>query len=266
MYGALLRRDSEWDGLFFVAVKTTGIFCRSICPAKKPKRENVRFFRSTKDCLAAGFRPCKRCRPLEAGGAMPSWLAELMHHLDEDPLRRWTNQEIAQWGIEPKRVNRWFAEHHDMTFQRFLRIRRLTTALQQLSIGEDIDSVALNAGYESISGFRDAFQKAFGISPGAASTKDLPILVNRIPTPLGPMVVAADEQELLLLEFADRRMLETQFRRLAVRRKRSYCPGKMPSCKRPSGNWMNTFPAFGKHSNSLLPSKAPNFKRTYGKR
>lgn len=61
-WAAFLARDSAADGRFLVAVKTTGIFCRPVCPAR-PKRENIRFLESGEACLAAGFRPCKRCRP-----------------------------------------------------------------------------------------------------------------------------------------------------------------------------------------------------------
>lgn len=226
MYEALLRRDSEFNGVFFVAVKTTGIFCRPVCSAKKPRFENVRFFASTQECLAAGYRACKRCQPLEVAGAMPDWLVRLLAQVEQDPFRRWTNREIADMGVEPVRACRWFTHHHGMTFQRFLRIRRLTAALQQLSIGDDIDQVAFNAGYESLSGFREAFHRAFGMTPGTAQHEESPAMVNRIPTPLGPMVVIANENELLLLEFADRRMLETQIRRLATRRAIRFSPGE----------------------------------------
>ncbi|MBA3911289.1 MAG: hypothetical protein C0524_15815 [Rhodobacter sp.] len=72
LYQALLDRDPGFDGLF-VCVRTTGIFCRLTCPARKPKRENCDFRASVTECLAAGFRPCKRCHP--AGGQIFSPLA-----------------------------------------------------------------------------------------------------------------------------------------------------------------------------------------------
>lgn len=226
MYDALVNRDTSFDGIFYAAIKTTGIFCRPSCTARKPLASNVLYFSTVQDCLAAGYRACKRCRPLEVAGAMPNWLVELLKLLDSDPHRRWTNREIQEMGVEPSRVNRWFESQHGMTFQKYLRLRRLTQALHQLSLGEDMLQVAWNAGYQSLSGFREGFQKAFGITAGAAKTTSNPILVNRILTHLGPMVIAADDHELLLLEFADRRMLQTQFARLSSRKKIAIVPGE----------------------------------------
>ena len=228
MYRALLRRDSEYDGLFFVAVKSTGIFCRPTCPAKKPLRRNVSFFASAADALAAGYRACKRCRPLDAAGLAPDWLSELMERVDDDPLRRWTSREIRALGVDPVRANRWFKAHHGLTFLGYLRCRRLAGALAQLSVGDDPTAVAVDAGYESLSGFRDAFQKWFGPTPGRIDNGGPVLTVNRLPTPLGPMVAAADDQHLYLLEFADRRMLETQAKRLEARLKCRFVPGGNP--------------------------------------
>jgi len=225
MYRALLQRDAEYDGLFFVAVKTTGVFCRPTCHAKKPLRKNVVFLSSTAEALAAGFRACKLCRPMEVSGTMPSWLAGLMKRVDADPLRRWTDREIRAQGVDPARVSRWFKSNHGLTFHGYSRCRRLAGALAQLSVGDDPTTVALNAGYESLSGFRDAFQKWFGTTPGRIAGGGPLLTINRIPTPLGPMVAAADDEHLFLLEFADRRMLETQIKRLSKRLNCRFSPG-----------------------------------------
>ena len=68
MYRAVVARDGGYDGVFFTAVRTTGIFCRPTCSAKKPKPGNVEFFGTSRDALLAGYRPCLRCRPLEPRG------------------------------------------------------------------------------------------------------------------------------------------------------------------------------------------------------
>lgn len=226
MFRAVLERDRSYDGLFYLAVKTTGIFCRPICPAKKPLRKNVLFFRDARDALAAGYRACRRCRPLEAAGGMPSWLTGLMRAVEDDPQRRWTDQDIRRQGLDPARVSRWFKSNHGLTFHGYIRCRRLAGALAQLSVGDDPTRVALDAGYQSLSGFRDAFQKWFGAPPGQVNSGEQLLLVNRIPTPLGPMVVAADDAQLYLLEFADRRMLETQIKRLQARLDCRFSPGE----------------------------------------
>ena len=77
MWDAFERRDPEYDGIFFTAVTTTGIFCRPTCTAKKPARANVEFYSGARDALTAGYRPCKRCRPMK-NGAAPEWIAGLL--------------------------------------------------------------------------------------------------------------------------------------------------------------------------------------------
>lgn len=236
MYRAIQLRDSEYDGLFYTAVKTTGIFCRPVCPAKTPLEKNITFFQTSRDAVAAGYRACKRCRPLEVAGRMPVWLSDLVDHFETDPGRKWKDYDIRAFGVDPKRVRRWFQKNHGITFHSFLRSRRLSSALSQLSLGDDPTHVALGAGYESLSGFREAFQNWFGATPGRAKSnlkkgptpkKAIePLMVNRILTLLGPMVAVADDTRLYLLEFADRRMLETQFRRLSKRTSREIVPGE----------------------------------------
>jgi AraC family transcriptional regulator of adaptative response/methylated-DNA-[protein]-cysteine methyltransferase len=225
MYRAVVERDAEYDGIFFAAVKTTGIFCRPTCPARKPFQKNVLCYATAAEALAAGHRACRRCRPLETSGAMPDWLVHFMQQVDANPLRRWTDQNIRNQGIDPTRIYRWFKANHGMTFQSYSRCQRLAGALAQLSVGDDPTGVALDAGYESLSGFREAFQKWSGTTPGRIGQSDRLLIANRIPTPLGPMIAAADNDHLFLLEFADRRMLETQVRRLAGRLGCRFCPG-----------------------------------------
>ncbi len=89
MISAFLSRDGSCDGVFFTGVRTTGVFCRTTCPAKKPREENVEFFSSTQAALLAGFRPCKRCWPMEPSGpSRPAWLGDLMRDFDAEPGRR----------------------------------------------------------------------------------------------------------------------------------------------------------------------------------
>jgi AraC family transcriptional regulator of adaptative response/methylated-DNA-[protein]-cysteine methyltransferase len=226
MYQALCDRNTEYEGLFFVGVRTTGIFCRPTCPARKPKRENVDFFRTTADALSAGFRSCKRCRPLESLGAAPGWLGELLQIVDADPNRRWQDKDLKELKISPSRVRRWFKANHNMTFQAYLRSKRLANAMGQIST-ENINTTqaALANGYQSMSGFREAFKNWFGHVPSKSKTTSPPITMNRILTPLGPMVVATTETAICLLEFADRRMLETQLKRVQKAYETTFAPG-----------------------------------------
>ena len=216
MYRALCERDSEYDGLFFVGVRTTGIFCRTVCNARKPKRENIDFFRTVNDALSAGFRPCKKCRPLEAAGSTPDWLRPLLAEFEKDVSRRWTDSDIRNFNVEPVRVRRWFKQNHGMTFHGYMRSRRLSLAMGQIRVGKQTLDAAFDNGYESKSGFNAAFKKWSGLVPTASvKANGSPVFINRILTPLGPMVAAVADDKLCLLEFADRRMLETQLSRVA---------------------------------------------------
>jgi AraC family transcriptional regulator of adaptative response/methylated-DNA-[protein]-cysteine methyltransferase len=224
MHAALEERDASYDGVFVAAVKTTGIFCRPTCPARRPRPGNVVFFASAREALLAGFRPCRRCRPLEPRGARPTWLAPLLAEVERDPSRRWRDADLRARGLAPGRVRRWFVAHHRLTFQAYSRARRLAAALGSIRDGSDVTNAAFASGYESLSGFHEAFRNVLGRSP--TRMKDAPVLaVERIPTPLGPMVAAAGERALLLLEFADRRMLETQLRGLGRRLRCAFVPG-----------------------------------------
>lgn len=226
LFDAFVRRDPEYDGLFFAGVRTTGVFCRATCSARKPKVENVAFFEKTSDAILAGFRPCKRCHPMEASGKMPPWLQHVVQACEEEPGRNWKDSDIKRLGIDPRRVRRWFLTHHGITFHYYLRAQRLTKALGLLTLGKDVYQVALDAGYDSLSGFRTAFQQWFGFNAGTARSSENPLLVNRLVSPLGTLVVVCDEETVYLLEFADRKVLDTQFKKLAKLVPRSIAPGE----------------------------------------
>src|ERR1043165_3300287 len=78
MIRAFQSRDTSYQGVFFTGVRSTGIFCRVGCPARTPRENQLEFFSTTRDALFAGFRPCKRCRPIEAPGTAPQWLEGLL--------------------------------------------------------------------------------------------------------------------------------------------------------------------------------------------
>ncbi|HUF88877.1 MAG TPA: methylated-DNA--[protein]-cysteine S-methyltransferase [Gemmatimonadota bacterium] len=223
MWDAFERRDPEYDGVFVTGVTTTGIFCRPTCPARKPARGNVEFFPGARDALTAGYRPCKRCRPM-ANGAAPEWIAGLLDAVEADPSRRWRDADLRERGLEPERVRRWFKRHHGMTFHAYHRARRLGRAIGRLKDGAGPASAAYESGYESLSGFHEAFVRTTGTTPGRAAATE-PIVLHRLTTPLGPMIAGASETALFLLEFADRRMLETQIERVRAGTGRVAVPG-----------------------------------------
>jgi AraC family transcriptional regulator of adaptative response/methylated-DNA-[protein]-cysteine methyltransferase len=230
MVRAYLASDPSYDGVFYTAVKTTGIFCRPVCPARKPLPENVEFFRTAREALFSGYRPCKRCRPMEAAGAAPEWVRPLIEEIERDPSRRWRDSELRQFGVEPSPVRRWFAANYGMTFQAYTRARRLGSAFTQIRQVGDLMGAAFDAGYESQSGFREAFEKLFGCPPGRADSATC-VKTAWIETPLGPMVACATEQGICLLEFSDRRMLERQFAIVRRRYGAALVPGEAPAIR-----------------------------------
>src|SRR5580704_9407934 len=108
MMRAVDNRSSNYDGVFFVAVRTTGIFCRPSCPSRKALRRNRQFFSTIKEALFAGYRPCKRCRPLDVNGKSPPWVEQILGELELDPSYRWRDADLRKRAIDPTRARRYF--------------------------------------------------------------------------------------------------------------------------------------------------------------
>ena len=212
-YRALLAKDPSYVGIFYVGVKTTSIFCIATCRAKKPKFENTEFFRTVKDALDAGYRPCKICRPTENANEAPKQVIDAITISTENPKIRISDALLKEQQISPEIVRRWFKKNYGITFQAYQRMYRINQAYQELKTGKTIMDTAFDNGYESLSGFAYTYKKIVKKAPSNYSNDNL-ILINRLTTPIGPMFICATEQGICLLEFVDRRMLETEFRQL----------------------------------------------------
>lgn len=218
-YRAMVERDASFEGAFIVGVRTTGIFCRPGCTAKLSRRENLEFFLGTSEALHAGYRPCKRCRPLEPAGVPPAWVTRLMLLVDSDPTKRIAAIDLRQMGISPATASRYFKARYGMTFQAYARSRRVGVAMRTLREGRTASSAAAKSGYQSESGMRDAFARLFGAPPTRASTARAisPLIAKWLTTPIGAMLAVVNDDGMCLLEFVDRRAIETQ---IAVLRRR----------------------------------------------
>ncbi|MGB3063517.1 bifunctional transcriptional activator/DNA repair enzyme AdaA [Sphingobacterium thalpophilum] len=214
MYQAILDKDIKYEGVFFTAVRTTGIFCRPSCTARKPKPENIEFFRSTKECILRGYRACKVCHPLELLSETPSYIKKIISELSADPSLKFKDYDLRQRGVEPHQLRRWFLKNHGMTFHAYQRMYRINSAFKKIQNGESVTDVAFKSGHESLSGFADSFKHIFGVSPKHSKQQTI-IDLKRIETPLGTMYACAVTQGICLLEFTDRKMLETEFKNLA---------------------------------------------------
>jgi AraC family transcriptional regulator of adaptative response/methylated-DNA-[protein]-cysteine methyltransferase len=224
-YSALLAKSRFHDGIFYVGVKTTGVFCHPTCPARKPKFENCEFYRTAEEALLASFRPCKRCKPLSHPQRVSPTIEKLIEAVETNPEKRWKDKDFEDFSIDISTARRQFKKRFGMTFVQYARARRMGIAMKNIRAGESIIETQLNTGYESSSGFRCAFSRIMGLPP--IKFKALHELnASWLDTPLGPMIAIANEEALYLLEFVDRRGLEREIERLRLRTKSAIIPGK----------------------------------------
>jgi len=162
MYQAFLQRDSTFEGVFYVAVKTTGIFCRPTCPARKPNPENVEYFSTPSEALFAGYRPCARCKPLDINNNRPELITRLLDAIEGSPACRISDRDLRGMGVDPSTARRQFKRFFGMTFQAYQRARRMGMALHEIRSGQPVIDTQLNQGFSSPSGFWQTFKKVFG--------------------------------------------------------------------------------------------------------
>ncbi len=193
-YRALESRDPRFDGRFFTGVKTTGIYCRPICPARRPHRKNVTFYACAAAAEAAGFRPCRRCRPETAPGT-PDWVgssavvSRAMRLISEGVLDGASVDALAaRLDVGRRQLDRLFAEHLGASPLSVAQTRRVHFARRLIDETQlKMIDVALGAGFSSVRRFNAAIQSAFGATPRELRGNSRParessdILTLRIP-------------------------------------------------------------------------------------
>ena len=226
-WAAVQCRDTSYEGIFVLGVKTTGIFCRPGCPARAPLRENVEFFPSKSEALYAGFRPCLRCKPMAAVGQMPALVETLQQRVEQQlsaPLR---DRDLAAMGIEPSTARRQFQKYFGMSFHGYQRARRMGSALAAVRSGLNVLEAQLEHGFQSSSGFREAFARLFGAAPSKSDGVNC-LFARWIESPLGAVLVLANDNGLFVLDWVDRRGLEREVLRLREKTKFAIVPGEHP--------------------------------------
>jgi AraC family transcriptional regulator, regulatory protein of adaptative response / DNA-3-methyladenine glycosylase II len=171
-YQALCTRDPRFDGRFFTAVKTTGIYCRPICPSRTPKRSNVRFFACAAAAEEAGFRPCRRCRPETAPGT-PAWegtsaiVSRALRLISQGILDDVNLEKLAERvGVGSRHLRRLFLRHIGAAPNTVLRTQRLHFARQLIDETDlAMTRIAFAAGFNSVRRFNQAILKSFLASP-----------------------------------------------------------------------------------------------------
>ena len=211
-WAAFMRRDRGWDGRVIGAVKTTGIYCKPSCPAKRPKREHVTFFATGEEARAAGYRACLRCKPDEVGRdreAVTKAL-KLIERAEEPPSLAGLADAV---GYAPHHFQRIFKRDLGVSpaeYARGLRSRRTESALKDN--GRITDAV-YDAGYSSPSGFYSDAKERLGMTPSAwrDGGRGETIRWTTFDSPIGPMLIAATSKGICRLTFDDS---EASLRRL----------------------------------------------------
>jgi AraC family transcriptional regulator, regulatory protein of adaptative response / DNA-3-methyladenine glycosylase II len=169
---ARISRDPRFDGKFFIAVTSTGIYCRPICPVRSPKRVHIRYYPTAAAAAEAGYRPCLRCRP-EAAPGSPAWLGtsaivrRALRLIDDGCLDGDSVEDLAaRLGIGTRHLDRLFMEHVGASPMAVAQTRRLHFAKRLLDETHlPITETALAAGFGSVRRFNDAFHSAYGLTP-----------------------------------------------------------------------------------------------------
>jgi len=151
---------------------------------------------------------------LEKLNETPDSIKQLIDELIANPSNKFKDYDLVKRGLEPNQIRRWFLKNHGITFQAYQRIFRINTAFKKIQKGNTVTEIAFESGFESLSGFGESFKSIFGVSPKNSKNERI-IDLKRIETPLGTMIACAVSQGICLLEFTDRKMLETELKSIA---------------------------------------------------
>ena len=201
-WNAAIARDRSYDGRFVSGVLSTGIYCRPSCPARHPKRENVRFFADGAGARAAGLRACLRCSPDDVSRDERAVLAAIAAiKAAEQPLA--LGALAVEAGYSPAHFQRVFARHTGLSPSAYGRALMTERAAQALSAELSVTDAIYAAGYSGPSRFYEANQGRLGMTPSAwaAGGKGAVIHWAVVPTSLGQMLVAATDKGVCRLSF-----------------------------------------------------------------
>jgi len=226
-YSVVGTKNTKYDGIFFTAVKTTGIFCHPSCRARIPKAENVLFYDSAQEALQNGFRPCKVCKPMEKIGETPTNIKHIIAELQQNPHKKISDKDLKLKGVEPHTIRRWFKKNYRMTFHSFQKMLRINYAFENIKQGKSITHSAYESGYESLSGFNESYRSVFG-EPASKSKNRNIINVLRFSSPIGSIIACATEHGICFLGFIGQKRLEDQFSAIQKELDAVILPGKTP--------------------------------------
>ncbi|MGN6231296.1 MAG: bifunctional DNA-binding transcriptional regulator/O6-methylguanine-DNA methyltransferase Ada [Trinickia sp.] len=204
-WDAVVGRDARADGAFFYAVATTGVFCRPSCASRLPRRENVSFYATTDEARAAGYRPCKRCRP----EGLPRDMAIVERAcaaLDADPQARLTLAQLSEAvHVSPFHLQRLFKRVVGVSPREYQAARRGAALRAALQRGEGVTRAAVDAGFNSPSRLYGSAAAELGMAPSAYRKKGegLRVYYANAATALGQVLVAATGKGICRIAFGD---------------------------------------------------------------
>ncbi len=206
-YDAIVRRDGQFDGIFFFGVATTGVFCRPSCAARRPNSENVRYFASAADAERAGFRACKRCRPLSMGeDPQRDVVAQICRFLEAEHARTPTLDELAaRFHLSPFHLQRSFKKIVGVSPRQYADAGRQRRLRDELAQGEPVTSAVYGAGYGSAGSFYRGADDALGMTPTSyrRGGADVAIRYTVVGCALGWLLLAATERGLCKVALGD---------------------------------------------------------------
>ena len=206
-WDAFLARDAAFDGLFYACVETTGIYCRPSCPAKRAKRENVRFCDTAEAAEAAGFRPCKRCKPdqlslFQQHAAKVEDACRLIEAADETPK---LDELARQVGLSPYHFHRIFKARLGVTPKAYATAHRNKRVREELRRSGTVTEAIYGAGFNSNGRFYDSSSEVLGMTPSAfrSGAPDASIKFAIGESSLGPVLVAVSAKGVCAIFFGD---------------------------------------------------------------
>ena len=194
---AVLSRDAHFDGAFVFAVRSTGIYCRPSCPARRPKIENVAFFAMPDEAERSGFRPCHRCNPRDARSLSEGWVYGICAFIDANLGKSLALSTLsAKAGLSPFYFQRTFKKVLGVSPRQYVEARRLAKMKRFLRDGETVNDSLYNAGFSSRSRVYEKIASGLGMNPGTIRQggRGLQIQYTIVDSPVGRLLVGATER------------------------------------------------------------------------